>query len=127
MTREFSKEKREIVFKKFNGRCAYCGCVLDKNKFHIDHIEAKYRGSTNEELLRYKKQKGLDLIDNLNPSCISCNCSKSTFTIDKWRVELSLKLDRTRRDVSSFRIMERFGMIKVCNTEVEFYFEKFIN
>ena len=36
--------KREIVYDKFNGRCAYCGCEL-KAGFHIDHIDPIRRNS----------------------------------------------------------------------------------
>jgi len=36
--------KRQKVYDKFNGRCAYCGCEL-KAGFHIDHIEPIRRNS----------------------------------------------------------------------------------
>lgn len=31
-------KKRQIIFDKYNGKCAYCGCELQK-LWHIDHIE----------------------------------------------------------------------------------------
>lgn len=34
-----SREKgREIIFNKYGGRCAYCGCELKRN-WHVDHLE----------------------------------------------------------------------------------------
>jgi len=124
MARGISLEKRKVIYNKYKGKCAYCGCKLDRLKFHIDHITPKFRGSTHEEVQKYGRVKGSNDVENLNPACISCNCSKSTFTIEQWRIELSLKLERTRRDVSSFRIMERFGIVKVSNKDIVFYFEK---
>lgn len=32
------KSERELVFNKYGGRCAYCGCELQKG-WHIDHHE----------------------------------------------------------------------------------------
>lgn len=124
MSKQISKEKRIIVYNKYNGCCAYCGVTIYIDKFHIDHIEAKFRGSTQKELDYYKRTKGDDSLDNLNPSCGSCNSSKSTFTIEQWRNEIQLKQARIKRDSSTFRILERFGLIEVKNIPVIFYFEK---
>ena len=33
-----TKKERELIFNKYNGKCAYCGCELKKG-WHIDHIE----------------------------------------------------------------------------------------
>lgn len=124
MAKEFSLEKRKQVYNKFKGRCAYCGNKVEYSKFQVDHITPKYRGSTNSELSKYGISKGSNDIDNLNPSCKSCNSSKSTFTIDKWRKEIYLKIDRIRRDSSTFRLLERFGFIRVKKIDLLFYFEK---
>ena len=32
------KEKREFIFNKFGGKCAYCGCDLQKG-WHVDELE----------------------------------------------------------------------------------------
>lgn len=121
MAGQISKEKRQQVFNKYNGKCAYCGCDLKLNSFHVDHIEAKFRGTPQEYL---KRIKGSDKLENFNPSCPSCNSSKSTFQIEDWRKELCLKLKRLHRDNSSYRIALRFGMIEEKETKVLFYFEK---
>lgn len=34
-----NKGDRQKVLDKCNGRCAYCGCELTGNKWHIDHCE----------------------------------------------------------------------------------------
>jgi len=33
-----TKAEREKIFNKYNGRCSYCGCVLEKG-WHVDEIE----------------------------------------------------------------------------------------
>ena len=123
MSKSIPKEKRLKVFEKFNGKCAYCGNAIEYSKMHIDHITPKFRGWSNSELEKFDIIKGTDNIENLNPSCISCNTSKSTFTIDKWRKEIQLKHDRLLRDNSSYRLLNRFGLIKFNNIIV-FEFEK---
>ena len=34
---------REIVYAKYKGHCAYCGCELEMKDMQIDHIVPKYR------------------------------------------------------------------------------------
>ena len=104
--------KRQIVFNKFNGHCAYCGCDITIKNFQVDHILAKYRG-------------GSDDVSNLFPACIRCNRGKETFTIDEFRTQIMKKLDTVRKISSQFRHLERFGIIKQVKTKVTFYFEQF--
>lgn len=40
-----SKKIREIVYKKYNGHCAYCGCKIEYKDMQIDHIVPKYRNN----------------------------------------------------------------------------------
>ena len=125
MSKNVSKKKREVVYSKFKGRCAYCGNKLEYSKMHVDHIQPLYRNSTQIELDRYGVIKGTNNIDNLNPSCATCNISKSTFTVEKWRLEIKLKVGRVRSSNSNIRLLESFGILKYTNKEVKFYFEKF--
>lgn len=108
---------RKIVRNKYNNHCAYCGCILTDKNFTIDHIEPKRR---NDYLGR---KGGPDSIENFNPCCLSCNSSKHTLSIEKWRKELENKFDRLLRDSATFRILYRFSLISKKN-EVIFYFEK---
>lgn len=124
MSKSIPEKKRYIVYNKFNGRCAYCGVKIKYDKMHVDHIVPFYRKWSQLELDKYGLIKGTGKINNLNPSCPSCNISKSTFTIEKWRQELKCKIDRVRRDSTNFRILESFNLIKITNKEVIFYFEK---
>ena len=105
------KINRQKVFEKFNGHCAYCGDELELKKMHVDHILARLRGGENN-------------YSNYNPACISCNASKSTYTIEEFRERLIADVDRLRRDSAKFRILERFGIVSQTKTVLKFYFEK---
>ena len=37
-----SKKTREIVYNKYNGHCAYCGCEIEMKDMQVDHIVPKY-------------------------------------------------------------------------------------
>lgn len=118
--KSLTKLKREIIFDKFNGHCAYCGCVIEYNKFHVDHIIPLRRGYKRGEV-----EKGTSHIDNLFPACVSCNTSKSDFKIETWRKELELKKMRIKRDIPTYNLLLRFGCIIENNIPITFYFEKY--
>jgi 5-methylcytosine-specific restriction endonuclease McrA len=119
------KEIRVQVWNKYGNKCAYCGVDITYKEMQADHIHAVFRGYSSEELEHYKRKKGTNKIENLNPSCGSCNSSKSTFTLEQWRTEIEKKQFRIRRDSSSFRILERFKLVELKNIAVVFYFERF--
>ena len=74
-----------------------------------------------QEYNKYLENK----IENYNPSCRSCNSSKSTFTLENWRKEIELKKKRIIRDSSTFRILQRFKLINLIDEPVnEFYNHK---
>lgn len=124
MAKIYNKDLRKKIFNKYNGHCAYCGCQLSINKnFTIDHIEPVFRKYSTSELDRYNIKRGTDSIDNYNPCCKSCNSSKSTFTLEKWREEIGKKYSRLLRYSSGFRLLVRFNLVKKHN-DVIFYFEK---
>lgn len=118
MDRTDNKIVRQLIYNKYNGKCAYCGCQLN-NKFNIDHIIPLKRNMKSIV-------KGENIISNYNPSCISCNCSKSTYDLETWRNELKLKVKRLNRDSSQYVISKRFGLITENEIDVTFYFEKII-
>lgn len=123
---KIKQELRVKIWNKFKKRCAYCGCVLTYNKMQVDHISPLYRGTSQYELSKYNILKGENKEYNYNPSCPSCNSSKSTFTIEKWRAEINKKTERLKRDSSTYRLLLRFGLVKEVNVSCRFYFEKFL-
>ena len=104
------RELREKVLNKYNSRCAYCGCKLEYEDMQVDHILAKRNG-------------GKDDYENLNPACRLCNYHKDTFTIEIFREQLLLKVDRVLKD-SNTRLLKKYGVVKFNRNPIVFYFEK---
>jgi hypothetical protein len=66
------------VWDKCSGRCWYCGKKLNPFFFHFDHVEAHSKG-------------GMDSVDNLVLSCMTCNISKGNKSVSEWRFKLMRK------------------------------------
>ncbi len=113
------KSYREIVFNKFNGHCAYCGCELQKG-WNADHLKPVVRSP----LTGLMSKKEHDNIDNLMPSCPSCNNYKHSYSLEDFR-RLIGDLKKQLRLSSQYKIALRYGLISENDTEVKFYFEKF--
>jgi 5-methylcytosine-specific restriction endonuclease McrA len=74
----FTKDEWENRLIEFNFSCAYCyrnECELNK-KLTIDHIIPISKG-------------GLNIIENIVPSCFSCNSSKGSKDVDEYLVRVN--------------------------------------
>ncbi len=82
-----NKKLKQLVFEKFNGRCAYTGKPLESD-WQVDHMESKY-------LAQYKM--GLDYtqdeinakvndISNLMPTCRIINHYKRSLGLEGFRI-----------------------------------------
>ncbi len=110
-----NKSEREIIFNKCGGKCAYCGCELQKG-WHVDHVEA-CRRLTTEDMVeqpegiypRYKwvtrvvgySNPNANHIDNYLPSCPSCNINKHGDTIEGFRQSINGYLNNVLNDKPS--------------------------
>jgi len=134
--RKLTKAERAELKQKYGGRCAYCGELLG-DKWHADHIEPVQR---NLKLVKLPPGSGFThrlvtdgtawrperhQIDNMNPSCISCNLFKGGYDVEGFRFELSEQVDRARKGSVNFRMAERFGQIIVTEHPIVFWFEKY--
>ena len=73
-----NKQDRRIIFDKFNGHCAYCGCELQLEKFQVDHFKAQI----------WDKDKGErtdNSYENLMPACAECNRYKGCWDVEVMR------------------------------------------
>lgn len=113
-----NKKIREIVYAKYKGHCAYCGCELEMKDMQIDHIVPKCR---NYE--RWAKEIGTDDIDNLNPSCRMCNYYKRMDSLEVFREGLTDMLMRNVRRPFDYRLAVKYGLVKEDVKKVKFYFE----
>ena len=106
-----NKQTREVVYKKYDGRCAYCGRPIAMKDMQVDHITPKHRG-------------GIDDIDNYNPSCRMCNFRKGTLTVDEFRGEIVKQKERLEK-LFAYRMSCAYGLISPGSTSrVIFFFER---
>lgn len=129
-----SKQTRERIRQMYGGKCSYCGCVLDK-KWHIDHIEPvnrelKFAKDKNDRTIMvstgilYNPEN--DVLENLTPACVPCNIDKSNSSLENWRTYLHLRIvEMLRRNSSTFRHGERFGVVSINPDPIVFWFEKY--
>lgn len=100
-----TRKQRERLRMKFGGRCAYCGCVLPEKGWHADHVQAVLRKS---ERCMKAAEKGIfrlkttgevfrpeaDRPENIFPSCAPCNLLKTTYSLEMFRKQVSLQVER---------------------------------
>jgi len=124
--------KRERIYQKFDGRCAYCGCDLP-DKWHIDHIQPIFRGEGETTGFMFngkwvqknrKEYAGTDTEDNLYPACPQCNIAKSNLTVEEFRESILYTTEYLRRYDAKFRLAERYGVIESFNSNIVFCFER---
>lgn len=126
-----NKRLREIIYKKYNGHCAYCGKEITMEKMQVDHFIPLRRGDTQEWLNKHPTshgiiQKGSDDVSNLVPSCSQCNFRKGQFSIEKFREELR-KQAATEMKRFQARQSADYGLIEYHDHPVVFFFEKVNN
>ncbi len=103
-----------FIHKMFDGRCAYCGIRITLKQLNIDHKLSKSKGGKTKR-------------ENLFPSCQACNIIKGVFTIEEFRQRLIDDIRKARKWFAKFRTLERYGLIKVIDKPIVFYFEKVKN
>lgn len=123
-----SKSKRLAVYKKYNGKCAYCGCELgDIRNMAVDHIEAVCRKS-NRFTGDCKFDNNKNSIENLNPACRACNQYKSSMTIEGFRLMLANMLNDNPQylfqSTTKMNCCLNYGTVTLSKWDKIFYFEK---
>lgn len=125
-----TKKERQIVYEKYGGKCAYCGCELQKG-WNVDHIEPHWHTWSEHAVKlieqasngRTKIKKGANSIENYNPACPRCNKWKSTYSVEQFREEIAAQIKRLKRDNSQFRMALDYRLIEETTKPVVFYFE----
>lgn len=113
------KQQREIVFNKYGGRCAYCGCELTLRTMQVDHIKAVYTSSLENDGVETQD----DNLENLNPSCRQCNFYKGTLDIEQFRKKIMTTLYETCQNTFQAKLAKKLGMLTVKQFD-KFYFER---
>ena len=107
------KSIRQAVYKKCNGHCAYCGCILEYKNMQVDHLIP----------LEGWNEQGEDTFENMMPSCRSCNRYKSRFTLEEFRSMVAAMPDTLMRDSNTYKNAVRFGLVIPNKKPIVFYFE----
>lgn len=123
-----SKRQKEALRAKFGGRCAYCGCILDR--MQADHLLPVIRVTRDpmgrplpaSEVYMIKPER--NVMSNMMPACPPCNLHKGGYTLEGWRDIIQRSADIARKATSTFKAGERFGIITVAEKPVVFHFEK---
>jgi 5-methylcytosine-specific restriction endonuclease McrA len=69
-----SKSKREAVYRKYNGHCAYCGREIAYKDMQVDHFHPLRAWGIEDT--------GTDDLDNLMPACRMCNHYKRANSLE---------------------------------------------
>lgn len=107
---------RQRILEKFGSRCAYCGCELTLKTMQVDHIEPLRRGDVGDKA-------HLEVEENYNPACRSCNYYKDTYTVEQFRHRMDLMIQNLERQ-STVKALARFGKIEFTRGPVTFWFER---
>ncbi len=109
--KRLSEQERLAVLQKTNWRCAYCGIELGFDGFQVDHVVPLRMG-------------GKDEMDNMLPTCRSCNHYKRGNSLEGWRRMLEQTPETLRRDNYTYRQAVKFGLVTPTPKKVRFYFEQ---
>jgi 5-methylcytosine-specific restriction endonuclease McrA len=130
-----TKADRQVVFDKYGGRCAYCGCGLTKGwhvdelkpvrrlyEDHYEKVDGKHKWST--RLIGYTHPDRLH-IDNQMPACASCNINKHSGSLEEFRALISGFMKHLNEVSTQYKIAKRYGLVTENVKPIVFYFETF--
>lgn len=118
---KLSKADREQVRLKYDGRCAYCGHPLPE-RWHADHFIAVKRHAWGKRRGEMRKPEHHHL-DNMMPSCPTCNISKGKLSLEAWRKWLAGHLKSLNDNHSIYRLAKSYGLVVETGRPVVFHFE----
>lgn len=145
------KANRELIFKKYDGRCAYCGCELQKG-WHVDEVEPvrrnkkwinagwedgkpRPRTEADDNDPSFAKwipgrwvadgclHPGRFNTDNQMPACASCNINKHAGSVEDFRSLISGFMKHLNEVSTQYKIAKRYGLVVEDIKPVVFYFE----
>lgn len=118
-----TKAEREQVRAMFDGRCAYCGEQLSA-RWHADHFAPVMRGVGSYWSGQPAARMENHHIGNMKPSCAPCNISKATYSLEQWRTVIAGHVDALNRNMPTYRLARKYGLIQETGITVEFHFER---
>jgi len=109
MSKGMSKIKKQNIYNKLRGHCAYCGEIISPESMHVDHILPKKLGGKNHT-------------DNLYPSCQRCNTVKGDKVLEEFRLHLMLSKSEFRGVINfkQWQMLNELGV--VINLPIHFFY-----
>jgi len=109
-----NKKTREAVYRKYGGRCAYCGRAIAYKDMQVDHFRP---------LRVWDEVDGAaDDISNLMPACRMCNHYKRANSLEAFRRYIA-EIPRKLRDNYIYKIGVAYRNIIENEKPIKFFFE----
>ena len=102
---------RQAVYNKYHGRCAYCGREIRFKDMQVDHMKPKAFGGT-------------DNIENLMPSCRTCNHYKRANSLELFRKFIETIPCKLADRQYIYKVGMAYGFYDDERKKVIFYFER---
>jgi hypothetical protein len=125
----FMKYNRDELKQKYEGRCAYCGCLLE-GKWHADHVvpvrrTVKYITTPDgfKKKVRVFENPELDTIENLVPACASCNINKHSMTVEQFRDSIYQYVESLNKRMVQYQMAKKYNLITETGLPIKFYYE----
>jgi hypothetical protein len=108
-----NKKIRQQIYDKYNGHCAYCGNPIQYKDMQIDHV------------IPQRQANSTDDINNLLPTCRTCNHYKRGYTLYQFKEWLLGGLIERIKKIYIVKVAERYGMITFNQWNKKFYYEDY--
>ena len=109
-----NKVKREAVYKKYDGHCAYCGREIEYKDMQVDHFKPLRAWSIDDA--------GTDDLSNLMPSCRMCNHYKRANSLETFRRYIE-EIPRKLKENYIYKVGLIYGNVSDIEKPIKFYFE----
>ena len=125
------KIDRNLIYLKFNGKCAYCGHKIKICDMQVDHIIPRstyvFHMQTRHKVpffLSHLTMDDVNHIDNLFPSCQICNLRKLNYSLEDFRTEVNELVSLLESKSQTYKLAKRFNFVKEKKVkQFKFYFE----
>lgn len=114
-----NKKQRKQIWDKSGGKCWYCGCDLPEKGWHADHINPIRRNGDGTYL-----NPENDTIENMVPSCGSCNRMKGSMPLEYFRQTIGGFISSLNEYHTQYKFAKRYGLVEETRKPVIFWFEK---
>ena len=122
---------RDLIYCKFNGKCAYCGHKIKIGDMQVDHIIPRSTYSFHMQtrhkvpsFLSHLTINDVNHIDNLFPSCQVCNLRKLNYSLEDFRNEVNELVEILESKSHTYKLAKRFNFVKAKRVRTfKFYFE----